>query len=61
MRALQAEGRPVFLLEDGDEVLPAVDTLRRAFGLSEIARLDMPYYFPGSGSENRKARLYRVL
>jgi hypothetical protein len=61
VRALQARGRPVFLLEDGDEVLPAVETLRRAYGLEEIARLDVPYYFPGSGSENRKASLYRVL
>ena len=51
---------PVYLLVDGDEVQPSLTTLRTNFRLSEVTRLDMPYYFPGSGSENRKVALYRV-
>jgi hypothetical protein len=60
VRALHAESKPVYMLEDGDEVLPSLNTLRAHFQLTQVARLDMPYYFPGSGSENRKVALYRV-
>lgn len=61
VQQLQREGAPVYVLVDGDEVLPAVLTLRERFGLDEVARLDVPYYFPGSGSENRAVPLYRVI
>ncbi|MCL4506277.1 MAG: glycosyltransferase family 39 protein [Chloroflexi bacterium] len=60
VRALLQEKTPVYILADGDEVSAAVDGLRHAFRLVEVARLDVPYYFPGSGSENRKAALYQV-
>ena len=60
VRALQAEGTPVYVLEDGAEVASAVRTLREQFTLNEVARLDVPYYFAGSGSENRKVPLFRV-
>lgn len=60
VRELHAENRPVYVLEDGDEVRPSLTTLRASYRLTEVARLDMPYYFPGSGSENRKVALYRV-
>ncbi len=60
VRELHAENRPVYVLEDGDEVLPSLATLRASYRLTEVARLDMPYYFPGSGSENRKVALYRI-
>ena len=60
VRALQREGAPVYLLDDGVEMTAAIQTLRAQFALSEVARLDVPYYFAGSGSENRKAALYAV-
>ena len=60
VRELHTENTPVYVLEDGDEVLPSLATLRASYRLTEVARLDMPYYFPGSGSENRKVALYRV-
>jgi hypothetical protein len=60
VRALQGEKRPVFLLNDGDEVKVSLATLQANFRLTEIGRFDMPYYFFGGGSENRKVILYRV-
>jgi hypothetical protein len=60
VRELHTENTPVYVLEDGDEVLPSLATLRASYRLTEVARLDMPYYFPGSGSENRKVALYRI-
>ncbi len=60
VRALRAENTPVYLLEDGAEVIPATESLRSVYTLTEVAHLDMPYYFPGSGSENRQVALYRV-
>jgi hypothetical protein len=60
VRALRSENTPVYILEDGAEVTPVVESLRGEFSLDEVARLDMPFYFKGSGSENRKVALYRV-
>jgi hypothetical protein len=59
-RAAQAEARPVYIFEDGAEVGPAVEILRQHYTVEEVARLDAPYYFPGSGSENRKIALWLV-
>ena len=60
VRQLQREGTPVFILADGDELAASLQTLQTRFGLREVIRADVPYYFPGSGSENRKAPLYEV-
>ncbi len=60
VRALHHEGRPVYLLDDGVEMAGAIETVRAQFVLRAVARLDVPYYFAGSGSENRKAALYVV-
>lgn len=60
VRALRDEGAPVYLLDDGVEMAGAIQAARTQFTLREIARLDMPYYFAGSGSENRKVALYEV-
>ncbi len=60
VRALQREGGPVYLLDDGVEMSAAIQTARAQFILREVARLDVPYYFAGSGSENRTAALYAV-
>lgn len=60
VRQLQKEGAPVFILADGDELAASLQTLQNRFGLREVIRADVPYYFPGSGSENRKVPLYAV-
>jgi len=54
-------GRPVFVLDNGEELGPALRALRARYGLVEVARLDVPYYDAvGGGSRNRRAPLYRV-
>ncbi len=60
VEALLHEGRPVYMLIDGEDMRAAEADLRAHFTLTEMARLDMPYFFKGSGSENRPAPLYRV-
>ena len=60
VKALLREGRQVYVLIDGEDMRAAEADLRAQFTLTEVARLDMPYYFKGSGSENRAAPLYRV-
>jgi hypothetical protein len=60
-RAAQAAGRPVYIFEDGAEVGLAVEILRQRYMVEEVARLDAPYYFPGSGSENRKIVLWSIV
>ncbi len=60
IRAIQAEGAPVYVLDDGTEIRPTLTTLRTAYRLTSIARLDMPYFYPGGGSENRKVSVYRL-
>jgi hypothetical protein len=58
--ALRAEKVPVYVLDDGTEMRASLEALRSRYQLTEIARLDMPYYFVGSGSENRAVALYQV-
>lgn len=59
--ALQHEGTPVYLLDDGKELAESFATLQAQFKLTEVGQIDVPYYFPNSGgSENRRVSLYRI-
>ncbi len=59
--ALQAAGRPVFVLDDGEALREALRVLQARYRLVEVARLDVPYYDAvGGGSRNQCAPLYRV-
>lgn len=57
---LHAEGAPVFVLADGEELAATLQTLRRHYAVREVGRVDVPYYFEGSGSENRRVPLLRI-
>ncbi|MCS6846430.1 MAG: hypothetical protein RMN52_01790 [Anaerolineae bacterium] len=59
--ALHAQGRPVFLLDDGAELQEALATLRARYALREVGRLDVPYYEAvGGGSQNRRVPLFKI-
>ncbi len=59
--ALHAEGRPVFLLDDGAELRASLATLRARYALREVGRLDVPYYEAiGGGSQNRRVPLFEI-
>ncbi|MFC1465396.1 MAG: glycosyltransferase family 39 protein [Candidatus Brachytrichaceae bacterium NZ_4S206] len=59
--ALHAEGRPVFLLNDGAELREALATLHAHYALREVGRLDVPYYEAiGGGSQNRRVPLFTI-
>lgn len=59
--ALHAEGRPVFVLDDGAELQEALATLLAHYALREVGRLDVPYYEAiGGGSQNRRVPLFKI-
>jgi hypothetical protein len=61
VEALHAQGRPVFALDDGEELGEALQVLRARYGLAEVVRLDVPYYDAvGGGSRNRRVSLYHI-
>jgi hypothetical protein len=60
VNALREQGRPVYVLADGALLEPVLATLRARYGLREVARLPLPYFFPGGGSLNQDVALYRV-
>ena len=51
---------PVYLLIDSEEMQRTADALGDRFTFTEVVRVDVPYYFVGSGSENRRVPLMRV-
>lgn len=58
--AMHADGRPVYLLMDGEEMQRPRAVAAGAYRLMAIAELDVPYYVAGGASENRMVRLYRI-
>jgi hypothetical protein len=60
IKQAQREGRPIYLLDDGADMSSAIRALQDQFTMTEITRVDVPYYYRGGGSENRKVALYRL-
>jgi hypothetical protein len=57
---MQAEGRAVYLLDDGVELGPVVARLQREGRLEAVARLPGVYFEPTGGSSNLDLTLYLV-
>jgi hypothetical protein len=57
---LHQDNMPVFLLDDGEELGPTLRTLREHYRVTDFGRVDVPYYFKGSGSENRRVPLLKI-
>jgi hypothetical protein len=58
---LMREGRPIYILDDGDEIRASITALRAGFTLREVGRIDVPYYDAiGGGSQNRSVPVYQV-
>jgi hypothetical protein len=60
VQAMRAEGRPVYMLDDGIEVQAPLQTLAATYRLNPVTELPLPYFFVGGGSENRDVILYEV-
>jgi len=58
--ALRAEGRPLYVLLDSPEMDAPLAALQTRYSLTPVARLPLPVYFAGGGSQNLTALLYRV-
>ena len=59
--ALQAAGRPLYLLMDSPEMDPPLAELKTHYTLTQVATLDVPEFFLGGGSFNMTVPLYRVM
>lgn len=61
VEALRAEGKPVYAVDESNELQASLATLRGRYTLTQVGAIDVPYYFmPGGGSENRRVPVYRV-
>ena len=59
--ALRAEGKPVYAIDESNELQASLAALRGRYTLTQVGAIDVPYYFmPGGGSENRRVPVYRV-
>ncbi len=59
--ALRAEGKPVYAVDESNELQASLATLRGRYTLTQVGAIDVPYFFmPGGGSENRRVPVYRV-
>jgi hypothetical protein len=58
--ALLAQGRPFYLLDDGEEMPPLLERMEPRYRLQLAATLGLPYFALGGGGLPRPARLYEV-
>jgi hypothetical protein len=59
VRRAQALGRPLFVLDDGDEMSGPLQALPAA-ALSPVADLPLPFFHPTGSSDNQDVKLYRI-
>jgi hypothetical protein len=58
---LHREGRPVFLVNDSDELRDSLATVRARYTMREAGRIDVPYYNAiGGGSSNRSVEVFEI-
>ncbi len=58
--ALLAEGRPFYVLDDGEEMAPVLRNLGERYRLRSVTTLELPYFALGGGNLPRPATLYSV-
>jgi len=55
----QAQSRPLYVLDDGDEMRGPLQALPGA-ALTSVAELPLPFFHPTGSSDNQDVKLYRV-
>jgi hypothetical protein len=58
--ALLAQGRPFYVLDDGEEMPQVLARLRRRYTVRWVRSLDLPYFALGGGNLPGRASLYRI-
>jgi hypothetical protein len=58
--ALLSQGRPFYVLDDGEEMPPVLAHLRQAYQVQAVQRLNLPYFALGGGNIPRPVWLYQV-
>lgn len=59
--ALQAAGRPVYLLMDSPEMDAPLKEIQTRYTVAHVTDIDVPVFFVGGGSFNETAALYKVI
>jgi hypothetical protein len=57
---LREEGRPFYVLDDGEEMTVVLSRLRARYEVNEVTALDLAYFAWGGGNLPRQAVLYRI-
>jgi hypothetical protein len=60
VEGLWAQGRPFYVLDDGEEMPSVIELLEGRYRVEPVATLGLPYFAIGGGNLPRPARLYRV-
>jgi len=59
--ALQAAGRPVYLLMDSPEMEAPLQAIETRYRVEQVGAIDLPVFFVGGGALNETVPLYRVV
>ena len=57
---LRDEGRPFYIVDDGEEMAVVLARLQARYEVNEIATLDLAYFALGGGNLPRQVVLYRI-
>ncbi|MCR4407171.1 MAG: glycosyltransferase family 39 protein [Anaerolineae bacterium] len=60
VQLMSAAGRAIYLLDDGVEMEPILETVRERLSVAQVGELFLPYYLPGGDSRDRFVNLYLV-
>jgi hypothetical protein len=60
-KALQAAGRPVYLLMDSPEMEAPLKAIQASYKVEHVGDIELPVFFVGGGSFNERVPLYRVI
>jgi hypothetical protein len=59
--ALQAAGRPVYLLMDSPEMAAPLKAIEASHAVQQVGDIELPVFFVGGGSLNETVPLYKVM
>jgi hypothetical protein len=59
--ALQAAGRPLYLLVDSPEMDAPLAEIQARYAVTQVAQIEVPVFFVGGGSLNETVPLYKVI
>jgi hypothetical protein len=59
--ALQAAGRPVYVLMDSPEMQAPLQAIQARYLVQQVGAIELPVFFVGGGALNETVPLYKVI